>query len=187
MSSIHLVGISGSLRQKSYNTALLRAAQELLPLDTTLEIISIATVPMYNADLDWPSSPMRPEEVNVIREALVNAQGILIVSPEYNYSIPGVLKNAIDWVSRGDDSPLLQKPVSLMGVSDGLWGTVRMQMAFQPIFLALEMRQVMPEVMVSLGEHNFDVNGKLTNEKTKAIVRKNLMALREAASALAGL
>ena len=136
---IHWVGISGSLRKESFNTWLLHAVQELLPSGVTMDIISIADIPLYNADLDLPSVKERPGPVTIFRQALAKANGLVIVSPEYNYSIPGGLKNAIDWASRGEDSPLLKKPVALMGATPGMWGTVRMQQAFHPLFQFLNM------------------------------------------------
>lgn len=136
---IHWVGISGSLRKESFNTWLLYAVQELLSTGVTIDIISIADIPLYNADLDLPSVKERPGPVTIFRQALAKANGLVIVSPEYNYSIPGGLKNAIDWASRGEDSPLLKKPVALMGATPGMWGTVRMQQAFHPLFQFLNM------------------------------------------------
>lgn len=112
---IQLVGLSGSLRTGSYNTLLLKAAAQLLPTDVSMEIISIADIPLYNADLDLPAAKQRPEVVEHFRKVLADADGILISSPEYNYSVPGGLKNAIDWASRGEDSPLLRKPIAVIG------------------------------------------------------------------------
>jgi len=132
---IQLVGLSGSLRKGSYNTMLLKAASQLLPLNVSMEIISIEDIPLYNADLDLPSAKQRPKPVEHFRKILTDADGILISSPEYNYSIPGGLKNAIDWASRGEDSPLLRKPVAVIGATTGLWGTTRMQLAFHNIFI----------------------------------------------------
>ena len=120
MKEIYLVGISGSLRKGSYNTALLHFSTTVLPEHTALEIATIADLPMYNADLDIPASGKRPESVQKLRDQLARADGILFVSPEYNYSIPGGLKNAIDWASRGEDAPLLRKPVAVMGATPGL-------------------------------------------------------------------
>jgi len=177
--NIRLVGLSGSLRKGSYNTMLLNSLQELLPADVSLDIISIAEIPMYNGDLDIPGMPERPQPVAAFRKSIEEADGMVIVSPEYNYSIPGVLKNAIDWASRGKDSPLLGKTVALMGVSNGMWGTVRMHLAFQPVFLTLGMHQVKPEIMVPKGKDKFDEARKLTDEVTKELIKKQLNALKE--------
>lgn len=131
---IHFAGISGSLRKGSYNTALLHAASQLLPAGVSMEIVPIGDIPLYNADLDLPAAAARPVSVEQLRQRLAKADGLVIVSPEYNYSIPGGLKNAIDWASRGEDSPIINKPVAVMGATPGLWGTVRMQTAFQQVF-----------------------------------------------------
>jgi len=183
-SSIHLIGISGSLRNGSLNTSLLHAAKELLPEGVTLEIISIADIPFYNGDLDLPTAKERPEAVQKFRDLIAAADGIVIASPEYNYSIPGGLKNAIDWASRGDDSPLKNKPVALMGASPSLWGTVRMQLAFLPVFLFLGMKVAeKPEVLVAQANKKFDENGKLTDDITRGLITKKLVALKEIISA----
>ena len=178
--TIHFIGISGSLRKGSFNTSLLNAAARLLPDGVTMEIISIADIPLYNADVDLPAVNERPEPVKKLREAMAKADGILFVSPEYNYSIPGGLKNAIDWASRGEDSPMLKKPVAVMGATPGLWGTVRMQMAFHGVFQFLNMKAVLkPEVLVNQASKKFDESGKLTDETSIGIVRKKLEALKE--------
>ena len=180
MKEIYLVGISGSLRKGSYNTALLHFSTTVLPEHTTLEIATIADLPMYNADLDIPASGKRPESVQKLRDQLARADGILFVSPEYNYSIPGGLKNAIDWASRGEDAPLLRKPVAVMGATPGLWGTVRLQLAFQPVFLFLDMKPVLkPEVLIAKAKEKFNETGQLTDEVSIDLVRKKLAALRE--------
>ena len=178
--SLQFAGISGSLRKGSFNTQLLHATAELLPEDVTMEILSIAGIPLYNADLDLPAASVRPAVVQNFRDALAKANGLVIVSPEYNYSIPGGLKNAIDWASRGQDSPLLHKPIAVMGASPGLWGTIRMQMAFYGIFLFLDMKPVYkPEVLVAQADKKFDKEGKLTDNTTKDLIRKKLQALKE--------
>ena len=175
-----LVGISGSLRKGSYNTMLLKAASQLLPIDVSMEIISIEDIPLYNADLDLPSAKQRPQPVEHFRKILSDADGILISSPEYNYSIPGGLKNAIDWASRGEDSPLLRKPVAVIGATTGLWGTTRMQLAFHNVFLFLDMKPVYkPEVLVAQAEKKFDKNGNLIDEVAKKILKQKLEALKE--------
>ncbi len=177
---IQLVGMSGSLRKGSYNTMLLKVASQLLPTDVSMEIISIEDIPLYNADLDLPSAKQRPQSVEHFRKMLTDADGILISSPEYNYSIPGGLKNAIDWASRGEDSPLLRKPVAVIGPTTGLWGTTRMQLAFHNVFLFLDMKPVYkPEVLVAQAEKKFDKKGNLIDEMTKKILKQKLEALKE--------
>jgi len=177
---IQLVGFSGSVRKGSYNTMLLKAATQLLPTDVSMDIISIADIPLYNADLDLPVAKQRPEVVEHFRKMLTDADGILISSPEYNYSIPGGLKNAIDWASRGEDSPLLHKPIAVIGATPNLWGTVRMQIAFHAVFLFLDMKPVYkPEVLVAQAEKKFDKDGNLIDETTKKLLRQKLEALKE--------
>jgi len=175
-----LVGISGSLRKGSFNTMLLKAASQVLPFNVSMEIISIEDIPLYNADLDLPSAKQRPQPVEHFRKMLTDADGILISSPEYNYSIPGGLKNAIDWASRGEDSPLLRKPVAVIGATTGLWGTTRMQLAFHNVFLFLDMKPVYkPEVLVAQAEKKFDKIGNLIDEVAKKILKQKLEALKE--------
>ena len=177
---MHFVGISGSLRMGSYNSMLLRAAYQVLPEGVTMQIVSIGDLPLYCSDLDLPAATERPAVVNAFREALAAANGLVIVSPEYNYSIPGGLKNAIDWASRGTDSPLLRKPVAVMGASPGGFGTVRMQLALLPVFLFLDMKPVYkPEVHISQAHHKFDANGQLTDEKTREVIQQKLQALKD--------
>src|SRR5688572_11043934 len=177
---IQLVGLSGSLRKGSYDTMLLKAASYLLPANVSMDILSIGNIPLYNADLDLPAVTQRPKEVEHFRKMLADADGILISSPEYNYSIPGGLKNAIDWASRGEDSPLLRKPIAVIGATIGLWGTTRMQMAFHNVFLFLDMKPVYkPEVLVAQAEKKFDKDGNLIDEMAKKLVRQKLEALKE--------
>jgi len=159
---------------------LLKAASQVLPFNVSMEIISIEDIPLYNADLDLPAAKQRPEAVEHFRKMLTDADGILISSPEYNYSIPGGLKNAIDWASRGEDSPLLRKPVAVIGATTGLWGTIRMQLAFHNVFLFLDMKPVYkPEVLVAQAEKKFDKNGNLIDEMAKKLLKQKLEALKE--------
>lgn len=179
--SVHLVGVSGSLRKGSYNTALLNnIIDDLLPEETSMEVFSIGDIPLYNADLDKPEAISRPVSVQLFRKVLEKSDGLIIVSPEYNYSIPGLLKNAIDWASRGEDSPLVHKPVAVMGVTQGLWGTVRMQAAFHSIFLYLNMKPVYkPEVLIAQAKNKFNIEGKLVDPTSRKLVRQQLENLRD--------
>lgn len=179
--SVHLVGVSGSLRKGSFNTALLNnIMDDLLPEDTSMEIFSIADIPLYNADLDKPEALSRPVSVQLLRKVLEKSDGLVIISPEYNYSIPGLLKNAIDWASRGEDSPLINKPVAVMGVTQGMWGTVRMQAAFHSIFLYLDMKPVYkPEVLIGQAKNKFNIEGKLIDPTSRKLVRQQLQNLHD--------
>ncbi|MDB5230027.1 MAG: NAD(P)H-dependent oxidoreductase [Chitinophagaceae bacterium] len=177
---MHWIGLSGSLRMGSYNTMLLNESLELLPDGVTMEIAGYSELPLYNGDLDLPATEKRPPAVQAFRDRLALADAFVIISPEYNYSIPGGLKNAIDWASRGEDSPLLRKPVALMGVTPGMWGTVRMQLAFHAVFQFLDMKPVYkPEVLINQAKTKFNEHGKLADEKTKEIIRKQLAALQQ--------
>ena len=179
---IHFAGISGSLRKDSFNTHLLNNVQRLLPAGVLFDVLNIADIPLYNADLDLPAATERPEVVQHFRDKIAKAKGLVIVSPEYNYSIPGGLKNAIDWASRGEDSPLLHKPIAVMGATTGMWGTARMQLAFQPIYQYLNMQPVYkPEIYVAQAKDKFDEKGNLKDEKTKQLIREKLEALKELA------
>lgn len=136
-----IVGISGSLRAGSYNSALLRAAAELAPAGTTVEIGDISGIPLYNGDVEDESG--LPPAVVELKNRLADADGIFIVTPEYNGSIPGVLKNAIDWLSRpGEDIPRVfgGKPVAIMGATPGGLGTLSAQQAWLPVLRAFRMR-----------------------------------------------
>jgi chromate reductase len=177
--NIQLIGISGSLRSGSYNTMLLNNLQQWLPDGVQLETLSFSQLPVYNGDDDMPIKPERPPAVLAFRQALEKADGLVIVSPEYNHSIPGGLKNAIDWASRGKDSPLQNKPVALMGVSDGAMATSRMQVAMLSLFLGLNMMRVGPEVLVARGQDKFDTAGKFTDEKAIVLIKKQLQALKQ--------
>lgn len=173
--AVRILGISGSLRKASYNTAALRAAQQLLPPDTTLDIFDIASIPMYNDDVreqGWPAP------VQALREAIANADAILLSSPEYNYSIPGVLKNAIDWASRPPSQPFDGKPIAIMGATPGAIGTARMQYHLRQVFVFLNgMVLNKPEVMIGAANAKFDADGNLTDQATREHLQKMLAAL----------
>jgi chromate reductase len=172
-----IVGISGSLRMGSFNSALLRAAQAVAPEDMEIEIASIADLPPYNADVQAEGFPVAVER---LVERIRQADGVLIATPEYNYSIPGVLKNAIDWVSRADDQPFNGKPVAIMGASRGFLGTARAQYHLRQVFVflnALVMNR--PEVFVGTAHDKHDEAGNLTHEGTREFLASYLKAVRE--------
>jgi len=177
--SIQFLGISGSLRKGSYNTSLLHAALKLLPEGVSMETFDIGVLPLYNADLDTPAAAQRPAGVQQFRDRVAKADGLVICSPEYNYGIPGGLKNAIDWASRGKDSPLIKKPVAIMGATISLWGTVRMQLDFHHIFLYLDMRPVYkPEVLIAQAQNKFNDKGELTDATSLDLIKQKLEALK---------
>ena len=176
---MRIFAISGSLRAGSYNTALLRAAEELAPEDMQFDHYErLADLPAYNQDLDGDDPP---EVVTDLRDRIHSSDGVLIATPEYNYSIPGGLKNAIDWASRPSaSSSLLYKPVALMGAAPTNFGTVRAQLALRQCFVWIDAKVVVkPEVIVFRAQDRFDADGKLTDETTAAMVRDLMTALRD--------
>jgi chromate reductase, NAD(P)H dehydrogenase (quinone) len=172
---VHVLGFAGSLRQASTNRGLLRAALEVLPEDMTLELFDLTPIPLYNADVEAAGTP---EPVMLFKQRLAEADAILIATPEYNYSIPGVLKNAIDWASRPpQDCPLIGKPLALMGAG-GSFGTVRSQLALRQVAVFTNMLPLnKPEVMVQRNWEKFDREGNLTDDAVKEQVRGLLVAL----------
>ncbi len=172
---IHVLGFSGSLRKASFNAGMLRAAREVLPESMTLEVFDLSPLPFYNEDLNVDGGP---EPVRAFKEKIARADALLIATPEYNYSISGVLKNAIDWASRpAKDSPLNEKPLALMGAG-GLFGTVRAQHHLRQVAVYTNMHPLnKPEVEVQRGWEKFDQNGNLTDEATRQAIHTLLVAL----------
>lgn len=176
---IHVLGFSGSLRQESYNTALLRAAGELLPDSMTLETFDLAPIPLYNEDVRREGFPVG---VRQFRERIAQADALLIATPEYNLSISGVLKNAIDWASRPDDGfrPLDGKPVAIMGATTGAFGTSRAQTDLRGILFHTNCHVVnKPEVLLMKAKEKFDADLRLTDEASRGFLRDLLVALAE--------
>src|SRR6478736_2589199 len=163
--SIRILGIAGSLRRESYNRAALKAATQLVPQDASLEVFELDGIPGFNQDEE--KNP--PAKVGELKRRVRDAHAILMVTPEYNYSIPGVLKNAIDWASRPyGDSAWTGKPVAVMGASAGYFGSARAQYHLRQTFVFLDMYAVnQPEVMIGAAYQKFDANGNLMDEKAK--------------------
>ena len=172
---IRILGFSGSLREGSYNRALLNAAVELCPERAILETFDISGIPLFNAD--YEKDP--PDTVKDFKSRIKAADAVLIVTPEYNYSIPGVLKNAIDAASRPyGDSAWEGKPVALMSASTGMLGGARAQYHLRQSFVFLNMFPVnRPEVIVTFAPQKFDSEGKLLDEKTKELMVRLLETL----------
>jgi chromate reductase len=166
--SIHILGIAGSLRAQSFNLSLLKAAQELLPADVTMEIVDLSDIPLYNQD----SEHTLPASVEQLKAAIKRADAVLFATPEYNYSIPGILKNAIDWATRpAGTSAWAGKPAAIVGASPGALGTARAQYHLRQILVGLDMPTVnQPEVMVGGARDRFDTEGKLTDEKSRQLL-----------------
>ena len=171
-SPIRILGIAGSLRRASYNRATLRAATELVPPDATLEIFELDGIPGFNQDDE--QNP--PRQITALKRNVREADAVLFVTPEYNYSIPGVLKNAIDWASRPyGDNVWSGKAVALMGASIGAFGTARAQYHLRQVFVFLNMFPInQPEVMIARAAERFDADGNLTDETTKKLIRQLL-------------
>src|SRR5437588_11068473 len=163
-----VLGISGSLRRGSYNGALLRAAQRLMPEDATLEMASIRGIPLYDGDVETQGIPAA---VSQLKQAIVAADGVLLATPEYNNSMPGVLKNVIDWLSRpASDIPTVfgGKPVAVMGASQGGFGTILSQNAWLPVLRTLGTKPWFGgRLLVSRAQTVFDEAGNLKDEAIK--------------------
>ena len=174
---IRILGIAGSLRRQSYNRAALRAATGLVPAGASVDTFELDGIPGFNQDEE--QNP--PAKVAELKQHVRNADAILIVTPEYNYSIPGVLKNAIDWASRPyGDSAWNGKPVAIMGASMGTFGTARAQYHLRQSFVFLNMFPInQPEVMIGNASQRFDAEGNLTDEQTKEFIRQLLRNLVE--------
>ncbi len=175
MTTIHILGISGSLRKESYNTKLLRAAAEMLPEDMTLEIFDLSPIPLYNEDVRQRGYP---ESVQAFRERIATADALLIATPEYNGSLSGVLKNALDWASRSPDPPLNEKPTAIMGATTGSFGTAKAQMHLRAVCASLNMFLVnKPGVLVMRAQDKFDTQGHLIDETARGFLKALLEAL----------
>ena len=174
-SKLSILGFAGSLRQASLNKAILRAAQEMVPSEADMEIFDLAGIPLFNQDFeDQPA-----EKVKKFKAAIRAADALLIASPEYNYSMPGVLKNAIDCASRPyGDNVLDGKPVAIMGASIGMLGTARAQYHLRQSCVFLNMHPLnRPEVMVPFAQEKVDDKGRLTDQKTRQKIAELVEAL----------
>jgi chromate reductase, NAD(P)H dehydrogenase (quinone) len=175
---MRVCGIAGSLRRGSYNRALLRAAVALAP--DGLEIVvfdRLGDVPPYNADVEAVGDP---EPVVALKAAIREADALLVVTPEYNYGVPGVLKNAIDWASRPPNASVLAgKPAAIMGATPGRTGTARAQLALRQSFVFTQTPVLPgPEVLVAEAHERFAADGTLTDENTRRFVGRLLERLR---------
>src|SRR5579863_5843762 len=174
-SHVRILGIAGSLRRGSYNQAALRAAKLLVPENSEIDLFQLDEIPVFNED----DEKCPPSSVVEFKKRIRSADAILIVTPEYNYSIPGVLKNAIDWASRPyGDNAWSGKPAAIMGASPGGFGTARAQYHLRQIFVFLNVLPInRPEVMITDAANRFDAVGNLTHEPTKQHIRDLLQSL----------
>jgi chromate reductase len=174
--SFHILGIAGSLRKASYNLGLLRAAADLLPPGVSLDIVTLGDIPSYNADAQAQGDPFAVEE---LKRKIAMADAVLIATPEYNYSMPGVLKNAIDWVSRPPKTcGMRRKPVGIIGASSGESGTMRSQLALRQVFVFLDAYVLaQPEFRLPRAGEKSDENGVLIDEEQRERLRAYIAAL----------
>jgi chromate reductase, NAD(P)H dehydrogenase (quinone) len=174
---IDVLGFAGSLRQSSYNRAALRAAVELAPPGMTIETFDLAPIQPYNEDVKQRGFPPAEQE---FRERIRAADAVLIVTPEYNRSIPGVLKNAIDWASRPPDQPFDGKPTAILGASPGAIGTAVAQYDLRRCLGVLNALVVnRPSLMIGLAAERFDEQGRLIDETTRGLIGELLTGLAE--------
>jgi chromate reductase len=172
---INILGIVGSLRKASYNHSMLKAAQELVPDGAVLDLFELQGIPVFDQDEEMAPPPAVVE----LKRRILAADAILFATPEYNYSLPGGLKNAIDWASRPyGKSAWIGKPAAVMGASVGTLGTARAQYHLRQILVAQDMPVVsQPEVMIANAAQWFDEKGRLADEPTRQLIRKLLDAL----------
>jgi chromate reductase len=173
---LRVLGFAGSLRQGSYNRALLRAAQAAAPDGMTLESFDLAAVPLYNGDVEAAGDP---EGVAAFKAAIRAADGVLMVTPEYNHGVPGVMKNAVDWASRPPQGAALAgKPVGIIGASPGITGSARGQSQLRQAFeFTNSFCMPQPELLVFKAHEKFDAEGGLTDEPTRQFLTRYLLAL----------
>lgn len=166
---LEILAFAGSLREGSYNKALIKAAKELAPAHLNISIFDLKGIPLYNADVEAKGNPKRVSE---FKEAIRKADGLLIATPEYNHGVAAVTKNAIDWASRpAKSAPLNEKPVGILGASPGLTGTARGQSQLRQAFeFTNSYCMSQPEVLVYRAHEKFNEKGRLTDESTRKLL-----------------
>lgn len=171
--SLDVLAFAGSLREGSYNKALLRNLKEIAPDNLSIELFDISGIPLYNADVEADGDP---EAVAKFKESIRAADGVIIATPEYNHGVAGVTKNAVDWASRpAKNSALNEKPVGIMGATPGLTGTARAQSQLRQAFeFTNSYCMPQPEILVFRAHEKFDDQGNLTDEKTREFLGKYL-------------
>jgi chromate reductase, NAD(P)H dehydrogenase (quinone) len=174
--TMKVLGISGSLRQGSFNTMALRAAQKLAPAGMEITVADISRIPLYNDDVRVAGEPA---EVSALKAQIRAADAVLLVTPEYNFSIPGVLKNTLDWMSRPPEPPFDGKVVAIMGASPGPVGTARVQYDLRKVLVFMNGFTVnKPEVFISFAQNKFNAQGELTDEPTAKFIVDLLVSLQ---------
>lgn len=176
MTTLDVVGLCGSLRAASYNRMAMKLAVECMPTSMTLDVVEWRDVPVFDGDVLVQGLP---PTVAGLRERIRRADGVLLVTPEYNFSVPGGLKNVLDWLSRGDDQPWALKPVAIASASGGPLGGARMQYDLRKVLLYLNaMVLAKPEVFIGMAQTKFDAAGACTDETTRKFMT-DLMAAFE--------
>lgn len=180
-----IIGIAGSLRRGSLNAKLLAAAAELAPTGVTIDIASIVGIPLYDGDLEQERGI--PEPVRELKDRIARAQGLLLVTPEYNHSMPGVFKNALDWLSR-PSSDIKRvfggRPVAVTGATPGRGGTALAQTAWLPVLRTLGMAPWFgARLQVQSAQEVFDAEGRVTDEKVRAQLQSFVSGFAEFAGA----
>jgi chromate reductase len=181
---IKVMGFAGSLRRASFNRSLLHAAQTLAPEGMEITAFDLLAVPLYNADVEAEGDP---QGVAAFKQAIREADAVLMVTPEYNHGVPGVMKNAVDWASRPPQSaPLARKPVGIIGASPGVTGSARGQSQLRQAFeFTNSYCMPQPELLVFRAHEKFDAEGRLVDEATATYLRRYLEAFLEWARRLA--
>lgn len=176
MTTLDIVGLCGSLRKASINHAALRLAGEQMPSGMKLDIADWREVPVFDGDV---FAQGLPPAVAALRERIRRADGVVIATPEYNFSVPGGLKNVLDWTSRGDDQPWAHKPVAILSASPGPLGGARVQYDLRKVMLFLNAAMlVKPEVFIGVAGSKFDTEGRCTDETTRKFVGDQMAAFQ---------
>jgi chromate reductase len=177
MKKLDIVGIHGSLRKQSLNRMTLALAGESMPPDMALTVLEIRDVPFFDGDV---MDQGYPKEVIALRDRIRRADGVVLTTPEYNFSIPGVLKNTLDWVSRGSDQPFALKPVALLTASTGPLGGARVQYDMRRVLLYVNAQVLAkPEVFIGFADTKFSPEGSCTDDLTRRFVVDQMVAFRK--------
>ena len=175
--NLNIVGICGSLRAASYNRMALNVAGEVMPSGMTLTVFDLKEVPFFDGDVFAKGFPAAAAQ---LREAVRKADGVLFGSPEYNFSVSGVLKNALDWASRGTDQPFNGKPYAVISATQGPLGGARSQYDLRKMLLFLNAHGLnKPEIFIGGAQNKFDASGKLNDEPTRKIMGEQMLAFRD--------
>lgn len=175
--NLDIVGLCGSLRTGSLNRMVLKLAGEVMPRDMGLAAVEIRDIPLFDGDIMTEGFPA---SVALLRERIRRADGVLIATPEYNFSIPGVLKNTLDWISRGEDQPFALKPVAILSASPGPLGGARVQYDLRKVMLFMNAQVLTkPEVFIGGAVAKFGASGQCTDDTTREFVRQQMAAFQQ--------